>query len=129
MADDPPEITDPSAFHHGSLGKQVLFTVLTLGIYSLYWWYRTNEQLDAGTSAEISPGLRTIGLLIPIYNLIVIWRFSNDVTAVTDQEGLLLFLAFLVFAPIVWYLVQTGINEIAEAASTGGEGSGAETAG
>jgi hypothetical protein len=120
MADDPPEITDPSAFHHGSLGKQVLFTVLTLGIYSLYWWYRTNEQLDAGTSAEISPGLRTIGLLIPIYNLIV--------TAVTDQEGLLLFLAFLVFAPIVWYLVQTGINEIAEAASTGGEGSGAEMA-
>jgi nicotinamide riboside transporter PnuC len=127
MADDPPEITDPSAFHHGSLGKQVLFTVLTLGIYSLYWWYRTNEQLDAGTSAEISPGLRTIGLLIPIYNLIVIWRFSNDVTAVTDQEGLLLFLAFLVFAPIVWYLVQTGINEIAEGAAAG-EGSGAETA-
>jgi hypothetical protein len=120
MADDPPEITDPSAFEHGSLGKQVLFTVITLGIYSLYWWYRTNEQLDAGTSADVSPGLRTIGLLIPIYNLIVIWRFSNDVTAVTDQEALLLFLAFLVFAPIVWYLVQTGINEIAEGAAGGG---------
>jgi nicotinamide riboside transporter PnuC len=117
MTDDSPEVTDPSAFTHGSLVTQVLLFVVTFSLYGIYWWYRTNQQLDAGTSTDISPGLRTVGMLIPIYNLVVIWRFSNDATAVTDQDGLLLFVAFIVFAPVIWYLVQTGINGIADGAA------------
>ncbi|WP_254830031.1 DUF4234 domain-containing protein [Haloglomus salinum] len=114
---DSPEVTDPSAFTHGSLATQVILCVVTFGLYGLYWWYKTNEQLDAGTSADISPGFRTLGILIPLYNLVVIWRFSNDITAVTDYDELILFIAFVVFTPIVWYLVQTGINEVAGGAA------------
>lgn len=113
MTDPPPEITDPAAFEHGSLVAQVLLTVVTFGLYSLYWWYKTNRQLDRGTTADCSPGLRTVGLVIPIYNLIVMWRFSHDAAAVTDQDGVILFLLLLVIGPAAWYLIQTGINGIA----------------
>jgi hypothetical protein len=50
---------------------------------------------------------------VPIYNLVVMWRTSHDSAAVTDTGGVVLFLLFLVFAPAAWYLVQSGINEVA----------------
>lgn len=117
MPSDTPEITDTTAFTHGSLAKQVLFTVLTLGLYPLYWWYSTSAQLNRGTSADCSPGLRTVGLFVPIYNIVVMWRFSHDAAAVTDQDGVILFVLLLVFGPAAWYLIQTGINEVATGAT------------
>lgn len=111
------EVTDPSAFRERSLLKQVLFTVLTLGLYIVYWYYITFTQLEAGTDAEYSPVLRFIGLFVPIVNIVIIWWFAQDCEAVVEQDGLLIFLAELVFPPIVWYLVQSGINEAAVAAS------------
>ncbi|MFP9192797.1 hypothetical protein [Natronosalvus vescus] len=78
-----------------------------------YWYYITFVQLEVGTDAEYSPLLRFIGLFIPIVNLVILWWFAKDCEAVVDESGLLLFLAELVFPPILWYLVQTGINDVA----------------
>ncbi|MFB6103378.1 MAG: hypothetical protein ABEJ73_12550 [Haloplanus sp.] len=50
----------------------------------------TNEQLAAGTDADFDPTLRTVGLFVPIYNLLVMWRTSHDYEAVTDTDGTLL---------------------------------------
>ncbi|WP_338739541.1 DUF4234 domain-containing protein [Haloplanus salilacus] len=117
MADDATQITDPSAFQSKSLAKQVLYSVLTLSLYWLYWFHTVNKQLDAGTDADIDPTIRTVGLFVPVYNFVVMWRTSNDCEAVADEDGILLFLLWLVFVPAFWYLVQTGINDVAE--STG----------
>lgn len=117
MSDSSPDVTDASAFQQRSLGKQVLFTIITFGIYSIYWWHVTNKQLQAGTDAEFNPTLRTVGLFIPIYNFVVMWQTAHDSEAVTDNGGVILFLLFLVFAPAAWYLIQTGINETAAEAN------------
>lgn len=113
MSDDSTEVTDPSAFRARSLAKQVAFSIISFMIYWIYWIHVTHKQLAAGTSADFNPTWRTIGLFIPIYNLVVIWRTCHDCEAVTDQDGPILFLFWIVFVPVFWYLVQSGINEIA----------------
>lgn len=110
-------VTDPSAFRSRSLGKQVVFSIITLMFYWIYWFHIVHKQLAAGTDADFSPAWRTIGLFIPIYNFIVMWRTCHDCEAVTDQDGVILFLFWLVFVPVLWYLVQTGINDVAESAA------------
>lgn len=112
--DSSAKVTDASAFRHRSLGMQVVFMIITLGFYAIYWFYVTHKQLTAGTDSDFSPGLRTIGLFIPIYNLIVMWRTSHDAEAITNQSGAILFLFLLVFPPAAWYLIQAGINKVAQ---------------
>jgi hypothetical protein len=113
MSGESTQVTDPSAFRKRSLGKQVLFSIVTFMLYWIYWIHITHKQLASGTDAEFSPIGRTIGSFIPIYNLIVMWRTAHDSEAVTDQDGVLLFVLILVFAPAYWYLVQSGINAVA----------------
>ena len=108
------KVTNAGAFQSRSLGKQVLFAIVTLGIYTIYWWHITNQQLHEGTDAEFNPMMRTIGFFIPIYNFVVLWQFASDAEAVVDQDGLIIFLLYLFFAPAAWFLVQSGINDIAE---------------
>lgn len=107
-------VTNESVFEHRSLGKQVLYVIITFGLYMIYWFHVTHQQLSEGTDAEFNPTMRTIGLFIPIYNLLVLWRTAHDAEAVTDQDGVLLFLLMVVFTPAAWYLIQSGINEIAQ---------------
>lgn len=113
MSGESTQVTDPSAFRTRSLAMQVLFSIVTLSIYWIYWFYVTQKQLAEGTDAYFSPVWRTIGLFIPIYNFLVMWRMSHDCEAVTDQDGPILFLLWIVFVPVFWYLVQTGINDAA----------------
>ncbi|GAB3029518.1 DUF4234 domain-containing protein [Natronobiforma cellulositropha] len=113
MATDTRQVTDPAAFRHRSLAKQVLFAVLTLGLYTIYWYYITFDQLNRGTDAEYNTVLRFLGLFVPVLNIVILWWFSQDAEAVVDQDGVLVFLAELVFPPVVWYLVQSGINDVA----------------
>lgn len=117
MSEESTTVTDPSAFRSRSLVKQVLFSIITLTFYWIYWFHIVHKQLAAGTDADFSPGWRTIGLFIPIYNFVVMWRTCHDCEAVTDQDGVILFILLLVFAPAYWYLVQTGINDVATSAS------------
>jgi hypothetical protein len=102
----PAEVTDASAFRRGSLGKQVVLFVITFGFYGLYWMYKTADQLDRGTSSDINPIL----VIVPFYGL---WIVTDGAEAVTDQSQGVLFLLFLVFGPAAWYLIQSGINEVA----------------
>ena len=92
----------------------MVFTILTLGFYGVYWWHVTNEQLSQGTDADFSPGIRTVGLFVPVYDLLVVWRFAHDAEAVTDQDGPILFVLYLFVVPVVWYLVRSGINDLSE---------------
>lgn len=44
-----PQVMNRSAFKKGSLGLQVLFTIITFGLYTIYWTYKTAKTLDRGT--------------------------------------------------------------------------------
>jgi len=104
-----PQVTDSSAFENGSLGLQIVLFVVTGTLYGLYWLYKTAKQLDEGTDQNLSPILA----VIPIVNIIGVWQISNAAEAVTDQSGVVLFVLFVVFGPISWFLIQSGINETA----------------
>jgi hypothetical protein len=100
-------ITNSSAFEKGSLGIQVVLSIVTLGFYSFYWMYKTADQLDRGTDADLNPILA----IIPIYGQWIVSDAAGE--SVTDQSGVILFVLFLVFAPVSWFLIQSGINSIA----------------
>lgn len=119
VTDGDPAVVDPSAFQSRALGVQILVSVVTLLFYWFYWIHITHKQLARGTEAEFDPTLRTLGIFVPFYNLVVMWRTCQDAEAVTDQDGAVLFLFWLVLAPMFWYLVQSGINEIARRGSGG----------
>lgn len=113
---DSTQVTNPGAFQQRSLGKQVLFAILTLSLYMVYWMFITNKQLADGTDSEFNPVVRFVLLLIPIVNFIFFWKMCHDCEAVTDQGGVILFILGLVFPPAMWYLVQSGINDVASTA-------------
>ncbi|MCL9814709.1 DUF4234 domain-containing protein [Natranaeroarchaeum aerophilus] len=106
-------LTDPAAFQHRSLGKQVLFTVLSLGFYTTYWCYVTNDQLDRGTDKELRPLARTLGLFAPPITFAVFWFMSDDLQGIADQSNIVLFVCAVFVPPAFWYFVQSGINDIA----------------
>jgi hypothetical protein len=105
------QVVDESAFEQKSLGKQIVFSVITIGLYSLYWFFSTAKQLDAGTNRDLTP----VFAFVPILNLICMWQISDAAEAVTDQSQMALFLVFLFFGPLGWYWVQSGMNDIASA--------------
>lgn len=104
------QITDASVFKRQSLGIQVLFSVITLGLYSLYWTYKTAKMLDEGTNQSLTPILA----VIPFVNIIAFWQISKAGEAVTDQGSMPVFLLFLFFPIISWYWIQSGINATAQ---------------
>jgi len=102
------EITDRTAFKSQSLLIQVVFSVLTLGLYSIWWTYKTAKMLDKGTNKDLTPILA----FIPFANIIAFWQISEASEPLTDQDSMPVFLLFLFFGTISWYWVQTGINEL-----------------
>lgn len=90
--------------------RVLAYTVLTLGIYGLYWLYSVNEQLGLEYDVEYSSLWRTLGLLVPVYDLLVPCRFSRTAAdhLVEDQTGQVLFLRWVVFLPAAVSLVRSG---------------------
>jgi len=93
--------------------RVLAYTVLTVGVYGFYWLYSVNKQLKLAYDEEYSPVWRTLGLLVPIYDLLVLWRISDTAAehVVEDQTGPVLFLLWVVFFPAAMYLMQDGINK------------------
>jgi hypothetical protein len=57
-----------------------LLTIVTFGIYGIYWFYKTWKSIKDYNGADFSPGWRTFGLFIPIYNLVRIdGMFRHDI--------------------------------------------------
>jgi hypothetical protein len=104
-----PEVTDATAFEQKSLGIQVVLTVVTGGLYALYWFYSTASQLDESTNQDLTPILG----VIPVVNLISAWQISSAAESVTDQSNIVMFVLFLVLAPVSWYWIQSGMNDVA----------------
>jgi len=107
---DSVEITNPSAFDSQGLVNQVVYSVVTFGIYPVWWFYKTAKMLDEGTNQDLSPILA----FVPLGNIILIWQVSEASEPLTDQDAMPTFLLFLFFGVISWYWVQSGVNELNE---------------
>ena len=69
MTDTPPPVPPPSAAARGPRGKVrnpaavIIFSIITLGIYYLYWIYQVYRELKEHTGEGIGP---VIGLVLGI---------------------------------------------------------------
>lgn len=105
--------------------KVLLFGFVTFGIYLIYWLYQAFKQVleDSDSSA----GLWLIGMVVPLVNVIIIWKFSMKVEEYSggETDGILIFILYLVFAPAAIYVIQRDLNvglEKRQGASGAGEG-------
>jgi amino acid transporter len=116
-----------------ALGVAVL-SVITLGIYFFYWYYKLNDEARRYLRDEsIRPG---IALLAVLLGWIVIvppfvsgYRTAERVLRMQERSGAVakmspvIALILMLFVGIVypWYL-QAGVNDVWDAATSGGSG-------
>lgn len=96
---------------------QVLIFIVTLGLYSIYWYYVTCcEMKSLAGDNEGEPVLWTILLFIPFANLYSYYKHCELYEKIS-AEGFnrwILFLLWIVFSPVVWIIVQIELNKRAE---------------
>jgi hypothetical protein len=108
--------TNESGFTSRSKGKAILYTVVSLGLYSVYWMHRFHVEAKAESGADYNPLLRTVGLFVPLYNFYVFWQDSKLIESEFGTSAPVSFLLYFFLPPVWWWLTQTNINERAAAA-------------
>jgi hypothetical protein len=100
-----------TGFTERSIVKGVVLSVVTLGLYGIYWMHKFHEELKAEEGADYSPVVRTVGLFVPLYNFYVMWQDSKLIEDSLGKSSTAYFLLWLFLPPIWWFLVQSTIND------------------
>lgn len=92
----------------------ILLTLVTFGIYGIYWEVKTKGEMNA-MGADIPTALL---IIVPIANLWWMWKYSQGVEKVTGNKlnGLLVFVGFVAVGFIMMAIVQDSFNNVADAA-------------
>lgn len=92
-----------------------LLTIVSLGLYQLYWFYVTRQRLDeelgADRAVKYSPGLQTFGpLLVAVIGTIV------SIPLMLILVGFILLpvaiIAAVVVGVLVWYYLMVDLNKL-----------------
>ena len=91
----------------------IVATLLTCGIYGIYWIWKTKDEINS-LGASIPTMLL---ILIPfIGGLYFMWKYCEAYAKFVKKDesaALLVFLLWLFIAPIAQYLIQTELNKLA----------------
>lgn len=101
---------------HRSMPVQVVLMIVTLGLYSVYWFYSvTTEIKNAANDTNASPALWTILLFVPFGAVYSFYKFGElyEKWSPDHFNRWLLFVLHFVFAPAVWFIVQVELNKAA----------------
>ena len=101
---------------HRNMVMQVVLVIMTLGIYALYWFYVTLDELHKANGNSEGSGLWTILSLVPIIQYFAYWHYANAYTEFVDEKypALVISIIWVVFSPAVWFLVQSDLNKAAK---------------
>ena len=99
-----------------SLPKHIVLAIITLGIFAIYWYYVTLKELHIANGNDQGVAMWTLMGVIPIANIFSNWHYACEFDGFTGQKypTLVVFLAFMVFFPIVWFVAQTELNKAAD---------------
>ena len=99
---------------------QVVLAIVTLGIYAIYWYYVSLDELHKANGKADGAGMWTVLSIIPIAkipiaNLFAYWHQSSEYAEFTGGKypGIAIFILWIVFSPVVWFLVQMDLNRAA----------------
>ena len=70
-----------------SVAKVIILTLVTLGIYGIYWYYKVLSEIKEHTGRDYSPWLRLVMLFIPFLNFYVIYKIPADMNEHFKEEG------------------------------------------
>lgn len=91
-----------------------LFSFITLGIYSIFWFVYTTNELKSRTKSAPNPLLLWL-MLIPFVNIAVMiyycWKYSKAINELTGFSNIALFLLWVVFSPVAMILSQMELNK------------------
>ena len=62
--------------------------IFTLGIYLFVWRHQVATWLRDDFKAPLDPGREVLSMFIPIYGLVVLWRFLQTIKATQLQAGM-----------------------------------------
>jgi len=88
-----------------------LLSIITFGIYALFWAVTTKEQMNA-KGAQIPTAWL---IIIPIVNLWWLWKFCEGVELVTNKGmgAAVAFLLILLLGMIGAAIIQNELNKVA----------------
>ena len=69
-----------------SVLKLIFLSLLTMGIYHLYWFYKNWKFIKQNYKEDISPGWRTVGLIIPILNIFLIYNQFKSIIEIVKRK-------------------------------------------
>lgn len=93
---------------------QLLFLILTFGLYFIYWFHVTNREMAAYLKREEPIALWTVLLCIPplgVYSVYKQGELYEDVSKGTVNRWIIVLL-WLALAPAVGFIVQSKLNEL-----------------
>jgi hypothetical protein len=92
---------------------------VTLGIYFLYWLYKTEKELN-----ELGANIPSFILaLLPIANIFWLYKYTEGWAYVTKKDNVIMyFILFFLVNIIMPYIVQKDLNEIARNLRNYGKG-------
>jgi len=102
-----------------NMWAQVFLMIITLGIYAIYWFYATAVEMKAvANDQRAEPGLWTVLLFIPFGALYSHYKYAelHETISHDHMNKWILWILWIVFAPAVWFIVQTELNNIATGA-------------
>lgn len=110
----------------------LLLSLITFGIYGLYWYYKVNEEIQRYTGDDTISPSRSLLAVIPGFLLIVppfiaYYNTSNHVVQMQQQRGmpseispaLVVILALVIWIGMAAY-VQEHLNRVWDSASAPG---------
>jgi len=65
----------------------VLLSVFTLGLYEVYWFWRNWRDLRDNVGIDTKPAWRTVGLLVPIVNVAIVYQQLHLVREIATARG------------------------------------------
>lgn len=89
----------------------IIFSVITFGIYFIYWIVKTKEEIKSLGAAIPSAWF----IIVPLGNLYFLYKYCDGFSDFVkkDKMGVVWFLLAITIFPIFPIIVQTELNKIA----------------
>ena len=87
-------------------GYVVILSLLTYGMYHIYWFYKNWTELKEALGRPIRPAMRSIGLFIPILNIFLIAQQFKNIRDVAREQGATSFYSH-VWTSIAYIILST----------------------
>jgi hypothetical protein len=62
-----------------ALWQIFILYITTCGLYFFYWFYKTSQDLYDNQPNMVKPLWRTLGLLVPLLNIYLLWKLFSDI--------------------------------------------------